>query len=180
MDGADRDRLADAIARLLGRRCTGCVVGEGNGAPFLLELEPRAPRRRPLDDPALNPEQRTTEALYAVFVECPWRLVGAAPGACEDAARRGELRQLVGLPLTGSRLLEPGLDLELDLGPLTLHLFCSQAEGDGVDGYSLFQPDEILVVASGGQARREDRARPVAAPLDAEPPRRAPAISTRK
>lgn len=158
--------LSATLENFLGKLCVGSVAG--TGSLVTLEFEPRVLRQRPVPNPSLTEEQRTSEAQYAIFVECAWRLDNAQEVVCggwdENHIGGPMLRGLQGL--TGQRvktfhLNQPGLDLclEFDSG-LIFRAFCDQVnEHDNADNYSVFCPEEVLIVGTKSRLRREDPSR---------------------
>jgi len=156
--------LDRALTRFVGRRCLGFTAGAGTGSVVNLELEPRKPRLRPLANPHLTPEQQAGHAEFAVFVESAWRLDSPEAVICgsTDSNRAGGpmltgLQALVGQTVESFRLGAPGFDLELRFtNGWRFLIFCDQVdEVDPNDNYTLFCPDDILIVGTRSRLRHE-------------------------
>ena len=158
------EQLSRALETFVGRTCLGHTAGGSAGSHVSLEFEPRVPRLRPLTNPALSEEQRLTEAEYAVFVLCTWRLDSEDKvicGAWDDNSEGGPmlrgLDQLIGKKLEAFSLTKPGLDLELRFAGASFRIFCDNvSEVDMEDNYSVFLPGEIFTVAARSLIERED------------------------
>lgn len=160
------EQLSGTLERFVGRHCIGYVAGGAAGSHVSLEFEPRVKRKRPLVNPTLSEEQRLTEAGYAIFILCSWRLDSESKvicGAWDDNTNGGPmlkgLSQLVGKKLEHFSLTTPGLDLELGFGAIYFRIFCDNVnEFDREDNYSLFLPESVLTVAPRSRIEREQRA----------------------
>ena len=156
MATVSRETLVVALSKFVGKSCSGYVAGGAAGSLVTLEFEPRVLRQSPLKNRHLSDLQRRTEAQFAIFVKCVWRLDSTHEvicGAWDDNSPDGPmlqgLKQLVGKSLRSFSLTDPGLDLCLDFDGLCFRVFCDQVnEIDQDDNYILFLPEEILTVAT--------------------------------
>lgn len=158
-----KDHLSRALERFVSRTCIGHMAGGAAGSHVSLEFEPRVPRVRPLINPALSDQQRLTEAEYAIFVLCTWRLDSEEEVICgswDDNSEGGPmlrgLDKLIGRKLEAFTLTEPGLDLELYFAGHSFRIFCDHVnEVDMEDNYSVFLPGQIVTVATRSRVERE-------------------------
>jgi hypothetical protein len=158
------DTVLSALKHFIGRRCVGFSAGKGTGSVVSLEFEPRRPRQKPLTNPHLTEEQRTSDAEYALFVECSWRLDDPREvicGAWDDNSTGGTmlrgLQGIVGHKVEFLRLGEPGLDLEISFeNGWIFRIFCDQVnEEDRTDNYSVFSRGEVWVIGTKSRLRRD-------------------------
>jgi len=162
MATTEANSLRALLDRLPGRRCIGCV--SGTGSLVHLELEPRTPRQHPLTNEHLTEEQRQGEADYGIFVHSAWRLDSPEAMVCgawddnrPDGLMERGLQGLVGQTFEAYELGEPGLDLAVHFANgLTWRIFCDQVnDHDGRDNYSVYSPEETLIVGTRSRLRRE-------------------------
>ncbi len=159
-------KLKLEIHNLVGKECWGTVAGEGAGSFISLEIGDKIPRRKLVDNSALEMIVRNYEGEYGLSIECAWRLDSDKEVICgswDDNSKKGKMLQglnlLVGRHITRVDLLKPAWDLTVEFSDsLILKIFCDQTnEEDENDNYMLFTSTEILVIGSRGRLDFEQR-----------------------
>jgi hypothetical protein len=133
----------------------------GNGSRIALDFGGRIPRQHPLTNQNLTEEQRLYEAERSLFVECPWSLTRAGEMLCswEDdyAPVDAAFAKLIGLPVRNAAVDEDTGRLIITFANAEeLSIVNDQVE-KGLDGYTIFEPGQALVVDANGHVIREPR-----------------------
>lgn len=163
MPEIENSRIDEYFKNLIGKKCTGFAAGAGTGSNVYLEFEPRRSRARPLRNPHLSDLQRRTDADFAVFVQCAWRLDSESKVICgseDDESAGGRMLQglalLEGMTLDSAELTLPGLDVRLTFGCLVMSVFCNNvSEMEQLDNYVLYGPSRILCVGPNSRLSEE-------------------------
>lgn len=151
--------VGDAVIRLIDLPLWSFVGG--NGSRISLDFGKRILRPHPLTNEKLTEEQRRYEAERFLFVECPWTLTRRGQVVCSWADDYEFVDESFA-PLIGSTVRDAGVDgttgrLEITFAnDAQLSVVNDQVEV-GLDGYSVFTSDEVLIIDAAGQVTSESR-----------------------
>lgn len=148
--------LKQYLRSLSKKKCWSVVAGSSTGSMVTLDFGDRIPRKRPMKNPNLSPEQRGFVGEFSMYLQdAAWRLDGRRGPICSssddndlDGPMVTGLRQLKGRVVKEARIRNSVGDLELAFnGEHVLHVFCVQTNSeDDVDNYSLYAKRKIVSV----------------------------------
>jgi hypothetical protein len=126
--------LKELVSSLVGCSCWSATCCGAAGPSLMLDVGNRIPRREPVTNPTMSPEQRMYEGEYRLFIECAWRLERNDEVICgsQDEAEHGgpmalAIRAIVSRAIRHADVQGPAWDLTLTFADdLRLRIFCDQ------------------------------------------------------
>ena len=158
--------LKAEFQKIIGEECWGIIAGTGTGSVVSIQIGNKIPRKKSLDNIALEQAVRDFEAEYSLHIECVWRLDSDHEiicGAWDDNSKGGKMLQglnhLLGKQITRVTLLEPAWDFIIEFSNLfKFKVFCDQVnEEDENDNYSLFTPTQTITVSNRSKIQSKSR-----------------------
>jgi hypothetical protein len=146
--------LLEMLQELAGKPMWGMATSGSGGSRLSMPIGAMVPSDHPVDNEMLQPEMRTHDGEYSLFIVCDWRIQrgGAVVATSWDRCEPGghmhlTAESLVGLVIAKAELREPGNVLRVTFNDSTeLVVFPTAISPVDTNDWVLFTPDHTLVV----------------------------------